>query len=239
MGSGTGIGEAGKRKNGKRGTKRSRIKERPAFDSEAFLRSVGAGHSTGRYAAKRTIFRQGDACSGVYFVLQGQIKLTVVSAQGKQAVLALLGAGEFFGEGGLGGHPRHLSTATTMESSEIAKVDMETMVRTLAQEPNLSQFFIGHLLTRNAQFEADLVDHLFNSSEKRLARVLLLLARVGKEGNVETVLPKISQDVLAEKVGTTRSRINAFMNKFRRLGFIEYNGDLKVHSSLMNVIVHD
>ena len=239
MGSGKGVAEASKRKNGKRGAKRARIKERPAFDSESFLRSVGSGHSTTKYAAKRAIFRQGDACSGVYFVLQGQIKLTVVSAQGKQAVLALLGAGEFFGEGCLGGHPRHLSTATTTEPSEIAKVDLATMIRTLAQEPNLSQFFISHLLTRNAQFEADLVDQLFNSSEKRLARVLLQLARVGKEGKVEAVLPKIRQDVLAEKVGTTRSRINSFMTKFRRLGFIEYNGDLKVHSSLVNVIVHD
>jgi len=239
MGAGTGSSEARKGKTRKRPAKRSRIEERPAFDSRTFLTSVGAGRSTATYPAKRAVFRQGDACTGVYFILQGKVKLTVLSPQGKQGVLAILGAGEFFGEGCLAGHGRQLSTAVALESSEIVRVDMETMTRTLAQESNLSQFFISHLLVRNAQFEADLVDHLFNSSEQRLARILLLLANVGKVGKIETVIPKITQDVLAERVGTTRSRINLFMNKFRKLGFIEYNGELKVHSSLLNIIVHD
>ena len=233
------VGGAANRRENRKAPQPPRVKERPAFDSRAFLTSVGAGRSSTSYSANQKIFRQGDECTGIYFMVRGRVQLTVVSEQGKQAVVAILGPGEFFGEGCLSGHPRHLATASTLETSDVVQVELETMVRTLAQEPNLSQFFIRHLLDRNAQFQADLLDQLFNSSEKRLARVLLLLANLGKEGKVETVLPKITQDVLAEKVGTTRSRINAFMNKFRRLGFIEYNGDLKVHSSLVNVIVHD
>jgi len=217
----------------------TQIRELPLFDSRTFLTSVGAGRATSRYAARRNVFRQGDRADAVYFIEKGRVQLTIVSDQGREGVIAMLGPGEFFGEGCLAGQPKHLSTACAMVESEVVKVEMETMVRTLAEQPNLAQFFIGHLLARNIQFEADLVDQLFNSSEKRLARVLLLLANFGKDGKMETVMPKVNQDELAAKVGTTRSRINFFMNKFRRLGFIEYNGGLKVHSALLNVIVHD
>ena len=221
-----------------------RINELPLFDSLGFLTSIGAGRATRKYARKSTVFQQGDPCGGIYFIKKGKVRLTIVSAQGKEGVIAILGPDEFFGEGCLAGQPMHLSTASAIEESEIVKVEMETMVRTLAEQPNLAQFFISHLLLRNIQIEADLVDQLFNSSEKRLARVLLLLANLGKEGKMEIVMPKINQDVLAARVGTTRSRINFFMNKFRKLGFIEYNGGglqggLKVHSALLNVIVHD
>ena len=216
-----------------------RIHELPLFDSRSFLTSAGAGRTVTTFPANRLVFRQGDPSAGVFFINRGKVQITVVSDQGRQGVVAILGAGEFFGEGCLAGQPLHLSSATTMEESQIVKVDLNTMIRTLAEQPNLSQFFISHLLTRNIHIEADLVDQLFNSSEKRLARVLLMLANFGKEGTLEEVLPKVNQDVLAAKVGTTRSRINFFMNKFRKLGFIEYNGGLKVHSALMNVIVHD
>jgi CRP/FNR family cyclic AMP-dependent transcriptional regulator len=211
----------------------------PLFDAAAFLSSVGAGRSTTRYNANKSIFRQGDPADGVFYIQKGKVKLTVVSEHGKEGVIAILDVGEFFGEGCLAGQPLHMASAVAMADSTIVKIEIDTMISVLHEEPKVSEMFMAFLLSRNIQFEADLVDQLFNSSERRLARVLLLLANFGKEGKMETVIPKISQEVLAARVGTTRSRINFFMNKFRKLGFIEYNGGLKVHSSLLNIVVHD
>ena len=211
----------------------------PSFDAKAFLMSVGAGRGTKTYKAKRNIFQQGDAADAVFYIQEGEIKLTVVSPQGKEAVVAILGAGDFFGEGCLAGQQLHMASAATLAVSTIARIEKDTMVGVLHNEPKLSEMFMTFLLSRNIQFEADLVDQLFNSSEKRLARVLLLLANFGKGTKLEAVIPKISQEVLAARVGTTRPRINFFMNKFRKLGLIEYNGSLKVHSALLNIIVHD
>lgn len=211
----------------------------PHFDTQAFLSSIGAGRTTTKYPANKGVFQQGDPADAVFYILKGKVKLTVVSAQGKEGVVAMLGTGDFFGEGCLAGQPLHMASAVAMAESAIARIEIDTMVRVLRDEPKLSEMFMGFLLARNIQFEADLVDQLFNSSERRLARLLLLLANFGKEGKMETVIPKISQEVLAARVGTTRSRINFFMNKFRKLGFIEYNGGLKVHSSLLNIVVHD
>jgi CRP/FNR family transcriptional regulator, cyclic AMP receptor protein len=211
----------------------------PGFDAQAFLMSVGAGRSTKKYQSKRTIFRQGDPADAVFYIQEGKVKLSVVSEQGREGVIAILGVGDFFGEGCLAGQRSHMASAATMTASTIVRIEIDTMIGVLHDEPKLSAMFMAFLLSRNIQFEADLVDQLFNSSEKRLARVLLLLANFGKGGKLEMVIPKISQDVLAARVGTTRPRINFFMNKFRKLGLIEYNGGLKVHSSLLNIIVHD
>lgn len=211
----------------------------PRFDAQAFLMSVGTGRSTKKYPAKKTIFQQGDPADAVFYIQKGRVKLTVVSKQGREGVIAMLSAGDFFGEGCLAGQPLHMATAASMAECMIVRIEKETMIRVLHQEPTLAEMFMAFLLSRNIQFEADLVDQLFNSSERRLARMLLLLANFGKEGKLETVIPRISQDVLAAKVGTTRPRINFFMNKFRKLGLIEYNGGLKVHSALLNVIIHD
>jgi CRP/FNR family transcriptional regulator, cyclic AMP receptor protein len=211
----------------------------PRFDAQAFLTSVGAGRSTAKYRIRKNVFRQGDPADAVFYIQSGKVKLTVVSEHGKEGVIALLGAGDFFGEGCLAGQRLHMASAVAMADSIIVRIEIDTMIRVLHDEPMLSEMFMTFLLSRNIQFEADLVDQLFNSSEKRLARVLLLLANFGKEGKLETVIPKISQEVLAARVGTTRSRINFFMNKFRKLGFIEYNGVLKVHTALLNVVVHD
>jgi CRP/FNR family cyclic AMP-dependent transcriptional regulator len=211
----------------------------PSFDAHAFLLSVGAGRSTKKYKAKKTIFRQGEPADAVFYIEEGDVKLSVISRQGKEAVIALLTAGDFFGEGCLAGQALHMGSAATMSGSTIVRIEKNTMIGVLHDEPKLSEMFMAFLLSRNVKFEADLVDQLFNSSEKRLARVLLLLANFGKGPKLEAVIPKISQDVLAAKVGTTRPRINFFMNKFRDLGLIEYNGGLKVHSSLLNIIVHD
>ena len=182
---------------------------------------------------------QGDPADAVFYIEKGKVQLTVVSEQGKEGVIAMLGAGEFFGEGCLAGQPLHIASASAMSNSIMVRIEKATMVRVLHEQPALSETFMAFLLSRNIQIEAELVDHLFNSSEKRLARLLLLLAHFGKEGKLEPVIPKIGQDVLAARVGTTRSRINYFMNKFRKLGLIEYNGELKVHTSLLNVILHD
>jgi CRP-like cAMP-binding protein len=187
----------------------------------------------------KTIFRQGDPADAVFYVEKGKVQITVVSDQGKEAVIAILEAGEFFGEGCLAGQPLHMASAGAMAESTIVRIEKDTMIRELRHEPSFSHLFMIFLLSRNAQIEADLVDQLFNSSEKRLARLLLSLSHFGKDGTMELVLPKINQETLAARVGTTRSQINRFMNKFRKLGFIEYNGRLKVHSSLLNVIVHD
>lgn len=210
-----------------------------SFDPQSFLTSVGAGRSSMKYPEGQAIFRQGDPADAVFYIQKGKVRITVVSEQGKEGVIAILEANEFFGEGCLAGQPLHMATATALAKSEVVRVEKETMTRLLRDEPSFSQLFMSFLLTRNIQIEADLVDQLFNSSEKRLARVLLLLANFGKDGKMEPVIPKINQEILAARVGTTRSRINYFMNKFRRLGLIEYNGELKVHTALLNVILHD
>jgi CRP-like cAMP-binding protein len=210
----------------------------PPFDAQAFLMSVGAGRSTKKYKARKNIFQQGDSADAVFYIQEGNVNLTVVSEQGKEAIVAMLEAGDFFGEGCLAGQPLRLASGVAMSDSTIARIEKDTMIGVLHDEPKLSEMFMTFLLSRNIKAEADLVDQLFNSSEKRLARVLLLLANFGKEGKLAKI-PKISQDVLAARVGTTRPRINFFMNKFRKLGLIEYNGGLNVHSALLNVIVHD
>jgi CRP-like cAMP-binding protein len=204
-----------------------------------FHELVGNGRPVLRYRRGQPVFRQGDAADAVFYIQEGKIQVTVISEHGKEGVIGILEAGDFFGEGCLVGQPLHLATASAMTDCTIARVEKAEMARKLREEPAFSKQFTAFLLTRNAQIEADLVDQLFNSSEKRLARVLLLLANFGKDGTLEPVIPQINQDILAARVGTTRSRINFFMNKFRKLGFIEYNGSLKVHSSLLNVIVHD
>jgi CRP/FNR family cyclic AMP-dependent transcriptional regulator len=209
------------------------------FDTKAFLTSVESGRTNIKYRAKETVFRQGDAADAVYYIEKGGVQLSVVSHQGKEAVVAILSAGDFFGEGCLAGQDLHMASAVTRMASTAVKIEKATMIRMLHEKPALSERFMAFLLSRNIQIEADLVDQLFNSSERRLARLLLLLANFGKEGKLETVIPKISQEVLAAKVGTTRSRINFFMNKFRKLGLIEYNGGLKVHSALLNIVIHD
>ena len=209
------------------------------FDSHAFLASVGVGKIVAKYQREQPIFRQGEAADAVFYIEQGKVQITVVSEEGKERVVAMLEPGQFFGEGCLTGQPLHLATASAMTECATVRIEKNTMVRALRDDPEFSQVFMVFLLSHNAQIEADLVDQLFNSSEKRLARVLLMLANFGKDGKLETVSTPISQEVLAAKVGTTRSRINFFMNKFRKLGFIEYNGTLKVHTSLLNVIVHD
>jgi CRP/FNR family transcriptional regulator, cyclic AMP receptor protein len=201
--------------------------------------SVMAGRSAVRFERGQPIFRQGDAADAVFYIQTGKVQITVVSEQGKEGVIGMLDAGEFFGEGCLAGQPLHIASASATEESAIVRIEKEAMIRALRDEPSFSQLFMAYLLSRNVQIEADLVDQLFNSSEKRLARVLLLLAHFGKDGTLETVIPHINQEILAARVGTTRSRINFFMNKFRKLGFIEYGDTLKVHSSLLNVIVHD
>ena len=209
------------------------------FDPQPFLASVGAGKTVVRYQRDQTIFRQGDAADAVFYIQQGKVQITAVSEQGKEGVIGMLEAGEFLGEGCLAGQPLHLASASATVESAVVRIEKDAMIRALRDEPTFSQLFMAYLLSRNVQIEADLVDQLFNSSEKRLARVLLLLAHFGKDAKLEPVVPHINQEILAARVGTTRSRINYFMNKFRKLGFIEYNGSLKVHSSLLNVIVHD
>jgi len=209
------------------------------FDPQPYLTAVGAGRSVVRYQREQPIFRQGDAADAVFYIQQGKVQITVISEQGKEGVIAILDPGEFFGEGCLAGQLLHMATASAMAECAIVRIEKDTMIRGLRDDPTFAQLFMAFLLSRNVQIEADLVDQLFNSSEKRLARVLMLLANFGKDGKMETVIPQINQEVLAARVGTTRSRINFFMNKFRKLGFIEYNGTLKVHSSLLNVIVHD
>ena len=209
------------------------------FDPKSFLSKIGRGKTLVRYRAKQPIFAQGDEAEAVYYLQKGQVKLTVVSAHGKEAVIALLGVGDFFGEGCLAGQPLRMATATAILDCSVVRIEKKTIIRLLHDEPTFSTLFIKHLLSRNVRIEEDLVDHLFNSSEKRLARILLLLANFGKEGRPEKVIPKISQEVLAEMIGTTRSRVSYFMNKFRKLGFIHYNGGLEIHSSLLNIILHD
>ena len=214
-------------------------KAKPAFDPKALLATVAPERTTRDYRKSQTIFSQGDRADAVFLVERGKVKLTVVSGQGKQAVIALLGPGSFFGEGCLAGQPIRMSTATAMTDSSITLVPRGTMIQALREDAEFSKLFLAYLLSRNIRIEEDLVDQLFNSSEKRLARILLLLANFGKEGRPERVVPQVSQETLAEMVGTTRSRVSFFMNKFRKLGFIEYDGGLEVHSSLLHVVLHD
>ena len=191
------------------------------------------------YPRDKRIFSQGEPANAVFYIQSGQVKLTVVSRQGKEAVIGLLGAGDFFGEGCMAGQATRMATATARAACMIVRLEKTAIVRTLRSEPAFSEMFVMHLLSRNIRIEEDLVDQLFNSSEKRLARVLLLLANFGKPGEAQAVIPKISQETLAEIIGTTRSRVSFFMNRFRKLGFVSYNGTLEVNSSLLNVVLHD
>jgi CRP/FNR family cyclic AMP-dependent transcriptional regulator len=208
------------------------------FDAKAFLTMASTGGSVSTYRKKQVLFAQGDPADAVFYIDRGQIKLTVVSERGKSAVVAMLGRGDFFGEGCLAGQLVRMATAAAMTDASVVRIEKQAMMGLLHEKTAFSERFMAHLLARNVRFEEDLVDQLFNSSEKRLARVLLLLARFGKEGKTEPVIAKISQEVLAEMVGTTRPRISGFMNKFRKLGFIDYNGGLHIHSSLLNVLLH-
>ena len=209
------------------------------FDPAIFLETVAHGRTVSAYPRKQIIFAQGDAADAVFYIKKGKVKVTVLSKQGKEAVVALLGIDEFLGEGCLIGQPKRLATAVAMTDCVVMRVEKTELLRVLQQEPAFSQMFISHILARNARVEEDLVDQLFNSTEKRLARVLLLLANFGKDGRPEPVIAKISQETLAEMIGTTRSRVSHFMNKFRQMGFIHYNGHLEVHSSLLSVVLND
>jgi CRP/FNR family cyclic AMP-dependent transcriptional regulator len=214
-------------------------KRQPSFDPKSFLAMVGEGRSIGEYRKGEIVSAQGDPADAVFYIESGKVKLTVVSEQGKEAVIAMLGTNDFFGEGCLAGQTQRIATAAAMMDSVIVRLEKAAIVRVIHQEPAFSGMFIAHLLARAIRVEADLVDQLFNSSEKRLARLLLLLANFGKEEKPEPVLAKISQETLADMIGTTRSRVSFFMNKFRKLGLIDYNGDIEVHSSLLNVVLHE
>ena len=214
-------------------------KSRPSFDPKAFLAMVGEGRNIGRYRKDQIVFSQGDPADAVFYIERGKVKVTVVSEQGKEAVVAILGTNDFFGEGCLAGQAQRIATVVTMTESVIVRLEKAAIVHVIQQEPAFSGMFIAHLLARAIRVEADLVDQLFNSSEKRLARMLLLLANFGKDEKPEPILAKISQATLAEMIGTTRSRVSFFMNKFRKLGLIDYNGSIAVHSSLLNVVLHD
>jgi CRP/FNR family transcriptional regulator, cyclic AMP receptor protein len=214
-----------------------------AFDPKVFLATLGEGRKSIPVLKKQPIFAQGDAADAIFYIQKGRVKLTVVSKTGKEATIAILGEGSFFGEGSLAGQTRRIGSASALTDCKLLRIDKKAMMDVLHREHAFSDMFVGYLLARNIRYEEDLVDHLFNSSEKRLARVLLMLARFGKEGSPETVVPKISQETLAEMVGTTRSRVSFFMNRFRKLGFINYaggvEGGLQVHSSLLNVVLVD
>ncbi len=210
-----------------------------SFDVNSFFANIGEGVKPLTFDADQTIYAQGDPADAIFYVEKGTVKVTVISHEGKEAVLSVLGSGEFFGEGCLTGQPRRMATVSTMADCKIVRLEKAVVTRLLHEERKFSEMFTSFLLARNLRIEEDLIDQLFNSSEKRLARILLLLSNFGKEGKTELVLPKVSQETLAQMVGTTRGRINTFMNKFRRLGFIDYNGDIEVHSSLLNVILHD
>lgn len=211
-----------------------------SFDPEQFLAHTGIGRSLRKLKAKEPIFRQGDPTDALFYIQSGRAKLTVMSSTGKEATLALLGPKEFVGEETIAALPgRRLATATTMTASNILRIERSTMLRVLAEEPALATMFTAFLLARSMRIQSDLVDQLFNNSEKRLARVLLLMSEIGTSEQPSTILPEITQATLAEMVGTTRSRVNVFLNRFRDLGFIEYNGRIKVHRSLLNVVLHD
>jgi CRP/FNR family transcriptional regulator, cyclic AMP receptor protein len=209
------------------------------FDPRAFLTRIESGKTTREYRSKQTVFAQGDPADAVFFIQMGKVKLTVVSTRGKEAVIGVLDRGSFFGEGCLAGQPLRMATATAIQAASIIRVGRSTMVRQLHRDPEFAELFIAYLLSRNARIEEDLVDQLFNSSEKRLARILLLLAHFGKEPRPDILIPKVSQETLAAMVGTTRARVSYFMNRFRKLGFIEYNGGVQVHGGLLSVVLRD
>lgn len=213
--------------------------KKSVFDAKVFLESVGASRRIEEFRKKQTIFSQGDSADSVMYVQKGNAKFTVVNESGKEAVVAIFGVGDFFGEGGMAGQRVRIATATAMAPTTVLVIENREMMRALHAEHSLSDRFISYMLTRNIRVEADLIDQLFNSTEKRLARALLLLARYGKEDQVERVHQRVSQEMLAEMIGTTRSRVNLFMNKFRQLGFIEYNGGIKVNKSLLTVVLHE
>ena len=216
-------------------------KKRRKFDPQTFLSTINGGRTIVAFPKKQAIFAQGDTADAVFYIQTGKVKLTVVSKTGKEATIGILNEGDFFGEGCLTGQPLRLCSATAMTDCTVMRIDKQSMMDVIHREHAFSDMFVAYLLTRNIRYEEDLVDQLFNSSEKRLARILLLLANFGKDGKPESVIPKISQETLAEMVGTTRSRVNFFMNKFRKLGFVDYQtGDeLQVHSSLLNIVLHD
>jgi CRP/FNR family transcriptional regulator, cyclic AMP receptor protein len=214
-------------------------KRKAVFNASAFLANAGVGRTISQYQAHHTVFSQGDAADSVFYIQEGKVKITVVSAQGKEAVVAVLGPDEFCGQGCLVGQSRRMATATAMTECEIMRLGKAAIIRTLHDEPEFSELFVEHLLKRTIRVEEDLVDQLFNSSEKRLARALLMLANFGKEGRPERIVAKVSQETLAEMIGTTRSRVSHFMNKFRKLGLISYNGHIEVHSSLMDAVLRE
>jgi CRP/FNR family cyclic AMP-dependent transcriptional regulator len=214
-------------------------KQRSAFDPREFLATIGEGRKSVLFRKKHAIFTQGDRADAVFYIQTGKVRLTVASKTGKEATIGILGNGDFFGEGSLVGQALRMGSATAMMDSAVLQIDKKAMMKALHREHEFSDLFVAYLLSRNIRYEEDLVDQLFNSSEKRLARILLLLAHFGKDGVPETVVPKISQEMLAEMVGTTRSRVSFLMNRFRKLGFIHYNSGLQVQSSLLNVVLHD
>jgi CRP/FNR family transcriptional regulator, cyclic AMP receptor protein len=212
---------------------------KPAFNINKFLATVDGGRTMSNYGKNQTVFSQGDVADSVFYIREGKLKVTVRSDQGKEAVVAIHGKRDFFGEGSLNGQPLRVASAVAMADSAIMRFSKAAIVRVLREQPKFAEKFMSHLLARNARVEEDLVDQLFNSSEKRLARALLLMANFGKDESPEPVITKVSQATLAEMVGTTRARVNTFMNKFRKLGFVEYDGDMKVHPSLLNVVLHN
>ena len=210
------------------------------FDPKTFLSTINGGRKIALFPKKQTIFVQGDSSDAVFYIQKGKVRLTVVSQSGKEATIGILNQGDFFGEGCLKGQPLRMCSATAMTDCSVMKIGKQSMIEVLHREHAFSDMFVAYLLTKNIRYEEDLVDQLFSSSEKRLARILLLLSHFGKEGVPETVIPKISQETLAEMVGTTRSRVSFFMNRFRKLGFVDYGGGgLHVHSSLLNIVLHD
>jgi CRP/FNR family cyclic AMP-dependent transcriptional regulator len=214
-------------------------KAKPPFDPKVFLAKVNGGLGLRNYRKDQIVYRQGDPADAVFYIQSGKVKKTVVSEQGKEAVVAILDTGDFFGEGCLTGELLRLATVSTLMNCVIARISKTDTTRVIHEEPAFAELFISHLLARNSRVEEDLVDQLFNSSEKRLARTLLLLANFGKEGRPEPIIAKVSQETLAEMIGTTRSRVSFFMNKFRKLGLIDYNGSIEIHSSLLNVVLRD
>jgi CRP/FNR family cyclic AMP-dependent transcriptional regulator len=216
-------------------------RKRSEFDPKAFLSTIDGGRKIAAFAKKRPIFVQGDPSDAVFYIQSGKVKLTVVAKNGKEAAIGILTEGDFFGEGCLTGQPLRMCSASAMTDCSVMRINKNSMTKVIHREHTFSDMFVAYLLTRNIRYEEDLVDQLFNSSEKRLARVLLSLAHFGKDGKPEVVIPTISQQTLSEMVGTTRSRVNFFMNRFRKLGFIEYRGNdaLQVHSSLLNIVLHD
>lgn len=209
------------------------------FDPREFLAKVGEGKTIVEYRKDDVVFAQGDVADTIYYIQKGRLKVVVISEQGKEAVVGMLEPGQFFGEGCMNGHSLRIATTTAMEACMVTAISKTAMLAVLQSEPKFSELFMAHLLTRNSRIEEDLIDQLFNSSEKRLARLLLLLANFGKEGSPQPISPNISQETLAEMIGTTRSRVSFFMNKFRKLGFISYNGKIEVHSSLLNAVLYD